>query len=115
LAEMTRLGLALGAKAETFMGLSGLGDLVLTATGDLSRNRKVGQLLAKGMSLEQAVASLGHVAEGVYSARTVVQRARALGVDMPISEAVVALLEGQTQPEQAVAALMGRDAKSESI
>ena len=115
LAEMTRLGLALGAKAETFMGLSGLGDLVLTATGDLSRNRKVGQLLAQGLSLEQAVASLGHVAEGVYSARTVVQRARALGVDMPISEAVVALLEGQTKPAQAVAALMGRDAKSEAL
>ena len=114
LAEMTRLGLALGAKAETFMGLSGLGDLVLTATGDLSRNRKVGQLLATGMSLDQAVASLGHVAEGVYSARTVVQRARALGLDMPISEAVVALLEGQTRPAQAVATLMNRDAKPES-
>jgi glycerol-3-phosphate dehydrogenase (NAD(P)+) len=114
LAEMSRLGLALGAKAETFMGLSGLGDLVLTATGDLSRNRKVGQLLAQDMSLAQAVASLGHVAEGVYSARTVVQRARALGVDMPISEGVVALLEGHTKPAQAVAALMGRDAKSES-
>ena len=115
LAEMTRLGVALGAKAETFMGLSGLGDLVLTATGDLSRNRKVGQLLAQGMSLAQAVASLGHVAEGVYSARTVVQRARLLGVDMPISEGVVALLEGQTQPAQAVAALMGRDAKPEAF
>ncbi len=115
LAEMTRLGLALGAKAETFMGLSGLGDLVLTATGDLSRNRKVGQLLAQGLSLDEAVASLGHVAEGVYSARTVVQRARSLGVDMPISEGVVALLEGQMQPAQAVAALMGRDAKSEAF
>jgi glycerol-3-phosphate dehydrogenase (NAD(P)+) len=115
LAEMTRLGLALGAKSETFMGLSGLGDLVLTATGDLSRNRKVGQLLAQGLSLEQAVATLGHVAEGVYSARTVVQRARAMGIDMPISEAVVALLEGQTQPAQAVADLMGRDAKSEAL
>jgi glycerol-3-phosphate dehydrogenase (NAD(P)+) len=114
LAEMTRLGLALGAKAETFMGLSGLGDLVLTATGDLSRNRKVGQLLASGMSLQQAVDSLGHVAEGVYSARTVVQRARLLGVDMPISEAVVGLIEGQVQPAQAVAALMGRDAKDEA-
>jgi glycerol-3-phosphate dehydrogenase (NAD(P)+) len=114
LAEMTRLGLALGAKAETFMGLSGLGDLVLTATGDLSRNRKVGQLLASGMTLQQAVDSLGHVAEGVYSARTVVQRARLLGVDMPISEGVVALLEGQLQPAQAVAALMGRDPKDEA-
>ena len=115
LAEMTRLGVALGAKHETFMGLSGLGDLVLTATGDLSRNRKVGQLLAQGMSLPQAVDSLGHVAEGVYSARTVVQRARAAGVDMPISECVVALLEGKMLPAEAVAALMGRDAKSEAL
>jgi len=113
LAEMTRLGLALGARADTFMGLSGLGDLVLTATGDLSRNRKVGQLLAQGMTLTQAVDSLGHVAEGVYSARTVVQRAHQLGVDMPISEGVVALLDGQLKPEQAVAALMGRDPKDE--
>jgi glycerol-3-phosphate dehydrogenase (NAD(P)+) len=114
LAEMTRLGVALGARAETFMGLSGLGDLVLTATGDLSRNRKVGQLLAQGMSCQQAVDSLGHVAEGVYSARTVVQRARLLGVDMPISEAVVALLGGQIRPDQAVMRLMGRDPKQES-
>lgn len=115
LAEMTRLGLALGARAETFMGLSGLGDLVLTATGDLSRNRRVGQLLAQGLSLQQAVDSLGHVAEGVYSARTVVQRSRLLGVDMPISEGVVALLEGRLQPAQAVAALMGRDPKEEGL
>ena len=75
LAEMTRLGCALGARADTFMGLSGLGDLVLTATGDLSRNRKVGLLLAQGRSLAEAVDSLGHVAEGVYCARTVVRRA----------------------------------------
>ncbi len=115
LAEMTRLGLALGARAETFMGLSGLGDLVLTATGDLSRNRRVGQLLAEGMNLRQAVDSLGHVAEGVYTARTAVQRARQLGVDMPISEAVVALLEGRLKPAQAVATLMGRDPKQESL
>ncbi|MBW0171914.1 MAG: NAD(P)H-dependent glycerol-3-phosphate dehydrogenase [Hydrogenophaga sp.] len=115
LAEMTRLGLALGARADTFMGLSGLGDLVLTATGDLSRNRRVGQLLSQGMTLQQALDSLGHVAEGVYSARTVVQRARLLGVDMPISEAVVALLEGRLRPAQAVAALMGRDPKDEGL
>jgi glycerol-3-phosphate dehydrogenase (NAD(P)+) len=115
LAEMTRLGLALGARGETFMGLSGLGDLVLTATGDLSRNRKVGQLLAQGLSLQQAVDSLGHVAEGVYSARTVVDRARRLGVDMPISEGVVALLDGRLKPDQAVAALMGRDPKEEIL
>lgn len=113
LTEMTRLGLALGARAETFTGLSGLGDLVLTATGDLSRNRKVGLLLAQGQSLAQAVQSLGHVAEGVYCARTVVQRAQSLGVEMPISEAVVALLDGQIQPGEAVAALMGRDPAAE--
>jgi glycerol-3-phosphate dehydrogenase (NAD(P)+) len=113
LAEMTRLGLALGAKTETFMGLSGLGDLVLTATGDLSRNRQVGLALAQGLSLQQAVDSLGHVAEGVYSARTVVQRAGALGVEMPIAQAVVALLDGQINPQQAVALLMGRGAKGE--
>ena len=113
LAEMTRLGLALGARADTFMGLSGLGDLVLTATSDLSRNRRVGLQLAAGKSLQQAVASLGHVAEGVYCARTVVQRASHLGVDTPISSAVVDLLDGRLQPRQAVAALMGRDATNE--
>ncbi len=113
LAEMSRLGLALGAQAETFMGLSGLGDLVLTATGDLSRNRKVGLLLAQGQSLAQAVESLGHVAEGVYCARTVVQRAAGLGVDMPIAQAVVGLLDGRLQPAEAVAALMGREARAE--
>ncbi len=108
LAEMTRLGVALGAKVETFMGLSGLGDLVLTATGDLSRNRRVGLALAQGKSLAQATQELGHVAEGVYSAHTVVQRARGLGVDMPIAQSVVDLLQGRLRPEQAVAALMGR-------
>ncbi|MBS0508579.1 MAG: NAD(P)-dependent glycerol-3-phosphate dehydrogenase [Proteobacteria bacterium] len=109
LAEMTRLGLALGARPDTFMGLSGLGDLVLTATGDLSRNRRVGLLLAGGQTLQQAVASLGHVAEGVYSARTVVQRARAAGVEMPIAECVVALLDGRLRAADAVALLMERE------
>ena len=108
LAEMTRLGIALGARSETFMGLSGLGDLVLTCTGDLSRNRQVGLLLAQGLTLDQAVASLGHVAEGVYSARTVAQRAHSLGVDMPITHSVVALLDGRIRPADAVASLMGR-------
>lgn len=113
LAEMSRLGVALGAQNETFTGLSGLGDLVLTATGDLSRNRQVGLLLAQGQTLAQAVASLGHVAEGAYCARTVVQRAQALGIEMPISEAVVALLDGEVTPVQAVASLMERDATVE--
>lgn len=109
LAEMTRLGVALGARAETFMGLSGLGDLVLTATGDLSRNRRVGLALAQGESLAQATGALGHVAEGVYSARTVVQRARSLGIAMPIAEAVVDLLEARLKPMEAVQRLMARD------
>ena len=113
LAEMTRLGLALGARSDTFMGLSGLGDLVLTATGDLSRNRQVGLALARGQTLQQAVTALGHVAEGVYSARTVVQRALQLGVEMPIAQAVVALLDGQLRPTEAVALLMGREPSTE--
>ena len=112
LAEMTRLGVALGARADTFMGLSGMGDLVLTATGDLSRNRRVGLLLAQGQSLQQAVDSLGHVAEGVYCARTVAQRAAGLGVDMPITEALVALLDGRLAPADAVGRVVGRDPAS---
>ncbi|MGI9133669.1 MAG: NAD(P)H-dependent glycerol-3-phosphate dehydrogenase [Rhodoferax sp.] len=115
LAEMTRLGLALGARAETFMGLGGLGDLVLTATGDLSRNRRVGMALAQGQTLAQAVHALGHVAEGVYSARTVLQRALSLGVEMPIAQCVVELLDGRMRPAQAVAALMGREPAPERI
>jgi glycerol-3-phosphate dehydrogenase (NAD(P)+) len=113
LAEMTRLGTALGARPETFTGLSGLGDLVLTATGDLSRNRKVGLLLAQGKSLPEVLQTLGHVAEGVYCARTVVQRAASLGVDMPIARKVVAVLDGQLQPAEAVAQLMERGPRAE--
>ena len=113
LAEMTRLGLALGARAETFMGLSGLGDLVLTATGELSRNRRVGLALAAGQSLPDALQSLGHVAEGVLTAATVLARAQTLGVDMPITAAVVDVLEGRIAPAQAMVALMSRHARSE--
>jgi glycerol-3-phosphate dehydrogenase (NAD(P)+) len=115
LAEIARLGMAMGARTETFMGLSGLGDLVLTATGDLSRNRQVGLKLAAGLTLEQAVQSLGHVAEGVYSARTIARRAAQLGVEMPITECVVALLEGRLKPAEAVAALMKRGPKGELL
>jgi glycerol-3-phosphate dehydrogenase (NAD(P)+) len=114
LAEMTRLGVALGARPETFMGLSGLGDLVLTATGDLSRNRQVGLLLAQGKTAQQATDSLGHVAEGVYCARTVVRRAQHLGIDMPISRAVVALLDSKLKPAEAVSELMGRGPVAEA-
>lgn len=113
LAEMTRLGLALGAKAETFMGLSGLGDLVLTSTGALSRNRQVGLSLAQGHTLEHTLMALGHVAEGVYTAATLLQRGQQLGVDLPITQAVVDVLQGRLQAAQAVSLLMARDARSE--
>jgi glycerol-3-phosphate dehydrogenase (NAD(P)+) len=113
LAEMTRLGVALGARQETFMGLSGLGDLVLTATGDLSRNRKVGLLLAQGLPLPQILRELGHVAEGVRSAAMVLRRATDSGVDMPITAAVVDVLEGRITAAQALEQLMGRQARSE--
>ncbi len=115
LAEMTRLGLALGARADTFMGLSGLGDLVLTATGELSRNRRVGLLLAQGLALPQILAELGHVAEGVYSAATVLARAQALGVEMPITQAVVEVLDGRLTPAGAMARLMERPTRTEAI
>jgi glycerol-3-phosphate dehydrogenase (NAD(P)+) len=114
LAEMTRLGLALGARADTFMGLSGLGDLVLTATGALSRNRRVGLELAQGKPLAQVLAELGHVAEGVASAAVVLRRARALGVEMPITEAVVDVIEGRSRASEALARLMRREARAES-
>ncbi len=113
LAEMTRLGIALGARAETFMGLSGLGDLVLTATGDLSRNRKVGLLLAQGLPLVRILHELGHVSEGVACAATVLKRARECGVTMPITEAVVDVLEARLTPQQAIRALMAREAQRE--
>ena len=113
LSEMLHLGLALGARPETFLGLSGVGDLVLTATGDLSRNRRVGLLLAQGLTLPDILSQLGHVAEGVYSANTVLARAHGKGVDMPITEAMVAVLEGRIKPIEAVELLMGRDAKPE--
>jgi glycerol-3-phosphate dehydrogenase (NAD(P)+) len=115
LAEMTRLGVALGARVETFMGLSGLGDLVLTATGDLSRNRTVGRLLAEGLSLPAILANLGHVAEGVNTAPMVLRRAQVLGVDMPITQAVVRVLEGSTTPARALEQLMGRGARPEAL
>ncbi len=115
LAEMTRLGLALGARADTFMGLSGLGDLVLTATGDLSRNRRVGLLLAAGQPLAQALATLGHVAEGVPTASVALARAQALGVDMPITAAVVDVLQGRLAPAQAMQRLMARQSRAEPL
>ncbi len=95
------------------MGLSGLGDLVLTATGSLSRNRQVGLLLAQGRPLAQILAELGHVAEGVSSAAVIVQRGQKLGVELPIACAVLDVLEGRCSAAQALEALMRRDARSE--
>ncbi|MDO8930902.1 MAG: NAD(P)H-dependent glycerol-3-phosphate dehydrogenase [Rhodocyclaceae bacterium] len=114
LAEITRFGVALGAKRETFMGLAGLGDLILTCTGDLSRNRRVGLALAAGKPLAVIAAELGHVAEGVPTAREVARRAAVLGVEMPITAAVCAVLEGRIGPAEVVDQLMNRDPKVES-
>jgi glycerol-3-phosphate dehydrogenase (NAD(P)+) len=113
LAELARLGVALGGRAETVMGLTGAGDLILTATGDLSRNRRVGLQLAAGKPLATIVAELGHVAEGVRSARAALARASAAGVDMPITAAVDAVLAGRLAPPQAVERLLSRDPKAE--
>lgn len=113
LAEIVRLGVALGGRPETFMGLAGLGDLVLTCTGDLSRNREVGLRLAQGRALPDILAELGHVAEGVHSAPAVLAAAQACGADMPITEAVNAVLFEARRPGDAVRALLSRDPRPE--
>jgi glycerol-3-phosphate dehydrogenase (NAD(P)+) len=113
LAEITRLGLALGCAPETLMGLAGAGDLILTATGDLSRNRKVGLELARGRPLVEIVAALGHVAEGVRSANEVAKLAARYRVDMPVTEAVNGVLAGALSAPQAVQQLLAREAKGE--
>jgi glycerol-3-phosphate dehydrogenase (NAD(P)+) len=113
LAEITRLGLSLGGHMETFMGLSGVGDLILTCTGDLSRNRQVGMRLAKGETLEEIIAKLGHVAEGVTTAPEVLRLAERHGVDMPITRAVNRILYEHMPPRQAVEELLHRNQKAE--
>lgn len=113
LAEMTRLGLRLGGRLETFMGLSGLGDLILTTTGDLSRNRQVGLRLSRGESLTAILADLGHVAEGVTTTREVAQLAAELNVDMPITRGICGILFDGVPAGQAVAALLNREIKAE--
>jgi len=113
LAEMVRLGVAMGGIAETFMGLTGLGDLILTATGSLSRNRSVGVALAEGKTLEQILAELGQVAEGVNSAATALALAKQYRVDMPITEAVCALLFENADPRQIVKLLLSRETRAE--
>jgi len=113
LAEITRLGVALGGKNETFMGLTGMGDLILTCTGDLSRNRRVGLGLAQGKALDVIVQELGHVAEGVPCAKAVRELAARLGVEMPITNAVAGVLFDGDQPQTMVARLLSRDPKDE--
>lgn len=113
LAEISRLGMALGGRMETFMGLAGMGDLILTCTGDLSRNRRVGLELAKGLSLEQILRELGHTAEGVSSAREVALLAGRLGIEMPITQAVHSVLYEAVPASQAVEQLLSRDTRPE--
>ncbi len=116
LAEIRRLGTRLGGAPETFYGLAGVGDLILTATGDLSRNRRVGLALATGRTLPEAIASLGgEVAEGVATAPALLELAAAVGVEMPISEMVRGILAGETSPADAVRRLMTRALKEEKV
>jgi glycerol-3-phosphate dehydrogenase (NAD(P)+) len=114
LAEIKRLGLKLGGKMETFLGLSGVGDLTLTCTGNLSRNRRVGMELAGGKPLDTILAELGSTAEGVYTAREVADLAKSLGVEMPIVQAVCSVLYDGVPPRDAVEELMRRDTKAEN-
>ncbi len=114
LAEMTRLGVSLGARAETFMGLSGMGDLVLTCTDNQSRNRRAGLLIAAGRTREEAAREIGFVCEGIYGARAVWQVAQRRGVDMPICQQVYRILYEGLSPQEAVMALMSRALKPEA-
>jgi glycerol-3-phosphate dehydrogenase (NAD(P)+) len=115
LAEITRFGMALGAKSETFMGLAGVGDLVLTCTGQYSRNREVGLQLASGKALDDVLKGLGHVAEGVNTAREVMRRANSLGVDMPITYEVNQALSHGKSAKDAVMDLLGRAQKADGV
>lgn len=114
LSEIARLGATLGAKLETLMGLSGMGDLILTCTGDLSRNRQVGQQLAKGYSLDTILKNLGHTAEGVLTTKAIWKLAQKLKIDMPITEVVYQVLYEQAQPLEQVNALLKREARQEN-
>jgi glycerol-3-phosphate dehydrogenase (NAD(P)+) len=113
LAEMTRFGVGLGGKRETFMGLAGAGDLILTCTGQYSRNREVGLRLAGGQTLAQVLQSLGHVAEGVHTTREVMRRASQLKVEMPITCEVDQVLSHGQSPRKALENLLSREQKAE--
>ncbi|KRF02027.1 glycerol-3-phosphate dehydrogenase [NAD(P)+] [Frateuria sp. Soil773] len=111
--EMLRLGMALGARPETLMGLSGLGDLVLTCTGDLSRNRRLGLALGRGVGIDEAVRQIGQVVESVLTADEVARLADQHGLDLPISSGVRAVLHGEVTPVDGVRMLMSREQKPE--
>ena len=113
LAEITRLGVALGGRSETFMGLTGMGDLILTCTGDLSRNRQVGLGLAAGKSLDTIVSELGHVAEGVRCVQAVQLLAQQRGIAMPIVDAVARVLFDGESPQRALQQLLARESRDE--
>ena len=113
LAEITRLGLALGGKLETFMGLAGVGDLILTCTGDLSRNRRVGVQLAQGQPLDTVLKQLGHTAEGVHTCAEVLHMASTFKVDMPITRAVHSVMFEGVPPRRALESLLSREPKAE--
>ena len=113
LMEITRLGLGLGGSMKTFMGLAGVGDLILTSTGDLSRNRQVGLMLAEGKSLNDILNELGHVAEGVHTARSVLQLGNQLNIEMPITQAVCSILHEGVPARNAVEVLLNREQKTE--
>lgn len=112
--EIMKLGVALGGQKETFMGLTGLGDLVLTCTDDQSRNRRFGYALAQGQDVEQALQAIGQVVEGLHSVKQIVKLAQKLQIEMPISEQVGLLVQGQCSPEQAVENLLSREPKQET-
>jgi glycerol-3-phosphate dehydrogenase (NAD(P)+) len=113
LAEVARLGLALGARYETFTGLAGIGDLIATCTSRHSRNRKAGELLARGASPDEVEAEVGQVVEGIPTARAIHDLARRLGIDMPVTENVFRVLGGERTPRDSVANLMGRAPRHE--
>lgn len=113
LAEITRMGVALGGRKETFMGLAGIGDLILTCTGDMSRNRQVGMMLADGQLLPDILQKIGHVAEGVHTAREAERMSRRLKIDMPVTQAVCSILYDGVPAEEAVKKILDREPKTE--
>ena len=113
IAEMTRLGMALGAKFETFAGLSGVGDMIVTCTSMHSRNFRCGRLIGQGMDPEEARKSIGMVVEGMFTAEAAYELAKQAGVEMPITEAIYNVIKGSISVEDALETLMGRPRKDE--